>query len=474
MKKRMFFGLVIVIALLVVITGVGLSQGTQEEQSETGISTLLPDNLPWYITWVDKTTSTDVGTYPSIAYSPIDGLPYISYYDAENGNLMLASPKAGGNCGTNNEWWCRVVDGDLSHGSADVGKYSSIAFYGTALNWKLGISYYDQTNRSLKYAVWKQVLLNPGSWEIITVKGSGAFSNVGSHTSLKFGSDGVAHISYYQSNTYTNNNLGYAHYVGSGGNCGVDAAVGKWQCDSVDNSDKIVGKYTSIGLDASNRPRIAYYDETNGNLKFAYYTGSNWMTIPVDAFSDDSGKFASLQVSATAPIWRIAYYNATAGKLKYAYYLGDGGDCGLSSITLKWEWKCVDIDSMGAGLAQAGIALGTDPDGNPIIAYEDAAEDLAPSKLNIARPANTVGLLVGNCGPIPQGGFFQTWQCSTIDNASYGLGYVNLAAHTAIALDPSGMAAIAYSETDDYYLRTNLKVTYQYQKVQVFLPLLLR
>jgi len=61
---------------------------------------------PWFVSWADRTTSDDVGKYPSVAYSPIDGLPHISYYDAETGNLMLASPDldGGGNCGMDGNW----------------------------------------------------------------------------------------------------------------------------------------------------------------------------------------------------------------------------------------------------------------------------------------------------------------------------------------------------------------------------------
>jgi hypothetical protein len=49
----------------------------------------------------------------------------MSYYDATNHALMLASPIPGGagNCGTNNNWICITLD---SGGANGVGMYSSI------------------------------------------------------------------------------------------------------------------------------------------------------------------------------------------------------------------------------------------------------------------------------------------------------------------------------------------------------------
>jgi hypothetical protein len=50
-----------------------------------------------------------------------------------------------------------------------------------------------------------------------------------------------------------------------------------WFMTTVDSSPK-VGRYASLALDSAGNPRIAYYDETNGALKFAYSNngGYNW------------------------------------------------------------------------------------------------------------------------------------------------------------------------------------------------------
>jgi hypothetical protein len=54
-------------------------------------------------------------------------------------------------------------------------------------------------------------------------------------------------------------------------------SANNWFITTVDGSPK-VGRYASLALDSVGNPRIAYYDETNGALKFAYSNngGYNW------------------------------------------------------------------------------------------------------------------------------------------------------------------------------------------------------
>ena len=65
----------------------------------------------------------DAGQHVSLALDHAQGKPYISYYDANYESLRMAKyVGSGGNCGTNNDWMCEVVD-DVGN----VGQYSSIA-----------------------------------------------------------------------------------------------------------------------------------------------------------------------------------------------------------------------------------------------------------------------------------------------------------------------------------------------------------
>jgi hypothetical protein len=84
-------------------------------------STSSAATAAWFVDWITNDTASSDGTHVSIAFDPGNGTPYISYYDATNGNLMLASPvSSASNCGPNNSWGGRAVDT-----SGDVGQYSS-------------------------------------------------------------------------------------------------------------------------------------------------------------------------------------------------------------------------------------------------------------------------------------------------------------------------------------------------------------
>ena len=73
-------------------------------------------------------------------------------------------------------------------------------------------------------------------------------------------------------------------------------------------------------------PHVAYRDETNTNLKYAYYNGSSWINMTLDGNwgVDNVGEYVSLELdSGNWP--HIAYYNATAGDLMYIYNDGSRG-----------------------------------------------------------------------------------------------------------------------------------------------------
>ena len=78
----------------------------------------------------------DVGKYASIGVSSI-GVPYISYYDAWNGNLKMAY-KPGPN------WIIKTIDSE-----GDVGWFTSLDM--DSLGYP-HISYYDNSFGDLKYA----------------------------------------------------------------------------------------------------------------------------------------------------------------------------------------------------------------------------------------------------------------------------------------------------------------------------------
>lgn len=488
MNNKSLFRFILTILLIFTAAGLGSAKGVLGESAAPDIVYNPAADAPWFTSWADNTTSGGLGAFPSIAYSPINGLPYISYYDSANGNLMLANyvPDGSGNCGVNGSWECQVIDGDGlgDHSNHDVGKYSSLAFHvntSGALGWRLGISYYDATDKVLRYAAFIVNQPFAGFWDYVTITPTVMFGGSGMYSSLQYNSGGDPKIAYYASAMTMMNWTGYlkiATKVSSGGNCGVGTDAGKWECTTIDSGDdEGVGKYASLDIDYDDQVNIAYYDADNGNLKYAIFYGiggscsNGWECNTIDGTSADVGAFASLKARQFASdTFHIAYYDKTHGKLKYATSgWSSGGNCGSGN-----SWYCMVVDTMGtgSGMSQTGISLDIDTVGTPIITYQDASVDLAPAKLNIARPAyiyeETGG--VGNCGDnFPT---FEYWWCDTIDTAGYGQGNVHVADYVSIAVNSSGFAAIAYFEQDDYNVETALKVAYQ--RPQVYLPVVMR
>jgi hypothetical protein len=413
---------------------------------------------PWQRGRIAADDVNDFGGFPSIAVNPANGDTWAAYWDDSSDDLMVAHYVAsGGNCGTGGTWSCTRVDA-----GGIVGGYTSIAI--DPVTGEPGVTYHDFTNQQLKYAhvacgvfcIW------------LTQVVDAADSDDGIYTSLTYGSDGRAHIA-YGADFLGVTPVKYAHEVDSGGNCGLDAVAGKWQCDYI----RLSGDETdvSIALDAANEPRIAYRDNSGGDLYYAYRvgaggncgpSGNTWQCIAVDTGgANDVGGQASLRyVNGVA---HLAYFDRTAGALKYATWLGGGtGNCGPAN-----DWKCQVIDD-GLGTSSR-VSLAIEHSGTtdfPVIAYYDSVDGLPPhGVLKVARR-----VLFGNCGD-SAAWFGHIWQCDVLDNGfstPEGLGYAaphDVGLGLSVATSSAGLATIAYYDADGGDLLV------AYQRFAGYLPL---
>ncbi len=141
--------------------------------------------------------------------------------------------------------------------------------------------------------------------------------------------------------------------------------------------------------------------------------------------------------------------------------MGTGGNCAQEPGQEIYRWRCSNIDFIGTGLSQVGLALAMDGT-EPLIAYQDAS--VVPARVMLAQTVERAGILNGNCVPM---GIFYRWRCEVID-----LGAYNLGREVDLTVNPAGLVHMAYLE--DYLpgVKSYLKVARQY--VPVFLPVIKR
>jgi hypothetical protein len=130
----------------------------------------------------------------------------------------------------------------------------------------------------------------------------------GTYTSIALDAQERPLISYYETAT---GNLMLAAWNGA-----------DWGApDLLDGAGDDVGKFTSLKLDSQGNPHIAYYDETNGDLKYIYHDGAAWQSPQIVAEAGDVGRYCSLDLdSQDRP--HVVYYDQTNGELEYLYWDG--------------------------------------------------------------------------------------------------------------------------------------------------------
>jgi hypothetical protein len=177
-------------------------------------------------------TSITIGT---------DGLPVISYCDALNADLKVLHC-GNADCGSGNTR--TTVDS-----VASVGAFSSVTIGADGLPV---ISYYDSTNGDVKVLHCGNKACSSGNIST-TVDSNG---DVGQHTSITIGTDGLPVVSYYD---VTNTDLKVLH-------CG-NATCASGNTARIVDAGGDLGMYTSITIGADGLPVVSYQDVTNGDLK---------------------------------------------------------------------------------------------------------------------------------------------------------------------------------------------------------------
>ena len=284
----------------------------------------------WKHTVVDN--APKVGQYAALAVDSDDN-SHISYYDETNGDLKYAYYNG-------SQWIIQTIDS-----GGDVGQYTSIVIHETDADDDLPrISYYDVTNTNLKNAYFTGT-----QWVVETIDNTG---DVGKFSSLALDNDDIPHVSYYDVSPANELALKYAYW-----NTKAQNGAGGWVIDTVDpnivdRDDNGLGSYASLAI-RDNKVHIAYYDQVNKNLKYAFGKIDDWEVETIDA-DVHVGKYTSIAVDSDGAA-HISYFNEKDDNLKYVHWNGT-----------KWVPKTLD-DVERVGL-YTSIAL---RGGNPRISYYD-------------------------------------------------------------------------------------------------------
>ncbi len=224
-------------------------------------------------------------------------------------------------------------------------------------------------------------------------------------------------------------------------------------CDVVSGTAPIVGWYPAMAVDrATGQVHIAYYDQTNANLRYATcatdcLNHTNWTTICVDGGAGCEGTtvaivgslHTSIAVDGTGRV-HIAYYNQSNSNLKYATCAG--------SCTTAGSWAgniiCVDGGAGCAGTTNAAVgqsnSIAVDATGRVHISYND----VGANHLKYATCA-------GSCGT--QANWVGNIICVDGGAGCAGTTVASVGQDTSIAVDGTGRVYISYYDTTN----TNLK-----------------
>ena len=365
-------------------------------------------------------------------------------------------------CDSDASWGCNTVNN-----AAGSGEYSSMGFDYEGVQW---ISYHDTTNNNLEVAkfVGSGGSCSDTAWDCDIIDSD----NAGTYSKLRISPSGVPWVVYEDDAQ----DLNYAKYVGSGGNCdslvsgsdawecGVVDEVGStalhisidfsdddhpwiafrnfsgdlvvatmangdgsctntdWDCELIISSSS-TGWYTSVVVDSSNVPTVIFVANTASELTAARYVGSGgdcensaaWECTIID--DDANIERAVSTIDKDDKIW-VAYTGASSYDLKVASYVGSGGGCTSS------EWDCEVIITVGT---PRGTSIAIDSDGNPWIAnHDESADDLRLSKY---VGAGGTGCSVGS-----------TWQCDVISATG------DVGDFSSIAFDNFGTPWISFAD----------------------------
>jgi len=243
--------------------------------------------------------------------------PHIAYY-GDNSHLIYASKEG-------STWTTEIADP-----GTDCGRYASLAIDSSD---RPHIAYIcGSANLEVRYASWD------GTQWVIESIAFGVDS-----VSLALDSKNRPHIIYYVSNMHQ---LTHTYSVGFG-----------WSTDIVDVNVNITSRGTSIAFDALDQAHVSYVDDDTGLLKYAKSGLLGWSIEVVD---DPVRKFCQGRYGSSIAL-------NGSGNPRIAYFICRNGERSLGYAWKDATWSKEVADSQG--LTGANPSLAIDLSDSPHIAY---------------------------------------------------------------------------------------------------------
>ncbi|MBI4655579.1 MAG: T9SS type A sorting domain-containing protein [Elusimicrobia bacterium] len=303
-------------------------------------------NAGWQIQTIDS--EGIVGEQTSIAIDSL-GNPHIAYYDSTNSDLKYAR-------WTGISWSTQIVDANGYNPSIAIDSSNNPH-----------IAYKAISPDNLMYAKW-----TGSSWSYQTIEVGNVLGSGGNSIILDSGNN--PHISYMVSDGC----LKYARWTGVA-----------WSTQTADCTNILAGFQSFIILDSNNYPHISYWEAVTGDLdtlKYAKWTGSSWS---IDNIYNNAGDCSPTSIaldSSANP--RIAYMGvATTGVLKYVKKVGS-------------SWLAAEtVDSGGTEQVGEYLSMKLNASGNPCISYCHRSSYLKYAKWSgVSWSTETVAELGGSAG----------------------------------------------------------------------------
>lgn len=282
---------------------------------------------PWDVEVVDSTSSRNVGNYTSMVIDQAGNF-HLGYHDESRGAVRYAFRAK-----KEREWHTMQIDGGGAALSVTVDRTGHPHF-----------AYVGEYERGLRYAYWD------GTKWIKRIIDSEIISF---WLSIQLSSEGYPRISYYQrlwqDRSYALH-LKYASYDGK-----------TWYIETVD-PESATGKFNSLALDPAGNPHISYSDVDRGDLRYAYWDGSQWHYSAPDTHRASDGwvGLANCIVMDPNGLAHIAYLDVDHRKVKYTHWNGKN-----------WETQLVD-QLVGRADNIDRISLKLDRQNRPHLVYYDS------------------------------------------------------------------------------------------------------